>query len=139
MTHFCSTFYDSTNTTTTNTLVDTNPANGCSSSDTVEVTVNTVTPTANAGSDATIDCNNTSATLGASAVSGLTYAWSPSTGLSATNVAQPTATPNTTTTYSLVVTNASTGCQSIADTVLVTVSTATPTADAGSDAAIGCS
>ena len=127
------------NTTTTYTLVVTNPANGCSSSDTVEVTVSTATPTANAGSDATIDCNNTSATLGASAVSGLTYAWSPSTGLSSTTVAQPTATPNTTTTYSLVVTNASTGCQSVADTVEVTVSTATPTADAGSDAAIGCS
>ena len=72
---------------------------------------------ADAGSDAAIGCSVTSATLGASAVSGLTYAWSPSTGLSATNVAQPTATPNTTTTYSLVVTNASTGCQSVADTV----------------------
>jgi len=126
------------NTTTTYTLVVTNPTNGCSSSDTVEVTVSTATPTANAGSDATIDCNNTSATLGASAVSGLTYAWSPSTGLSSTTVAQPTATPNTTTTYSLVVTNASTGCQSVADTVEVTVSTATPTANAGSDATIDC-
>ena len=108
-------------------------------SDTVVVTVDNATPTANAGSDATIDCNTTSVSIGASAVSGFTYAWTPSTGLSAANVAQPTATPNSTTTYSLVITKASTGCSSVADTVVVTVSTASPTADAGSDASIGCS
>ena len=35
--------------------------------------------------------------------SGLTYSWTPGTGLSATNIPNPTADPNTTTTYNLVV------------------------------------
>ena len=81
------------------------------------------TPTANAGSDATIDCNTTSATIGASAVSGFAYAWTPTTGLSSSTVAQPVATPTSTTTYTLVITNSSTGCTA-SDTVLVTVDNA---------------
>ena len=75
--------------------------------------------------------------IGTSAVSGFTYAWTPTTGLSSSTVAQPTATPNTTTTYSLVITNSSTGCTA-SDTVVVTVDNATPTANAGSDATIDC-
>ena len=108
------------------------------SADTVVVTVDNATPTANAGSDATIDCNTTSVSIGTSAVSGFTYAWTPTTGLSSSTAAQPTATPNTTTTYSLVITNLSTGCSSAADTVVVTVDNTTPTANAGSDATIDC-
>ena len=127
------------NTTTTYSLVVTEIATGCSGADTVVVTVSTATPTADAGSDAEIGCSVTSVVLGSSAVSGFTYAWSPSTGLSATNVAQPKASPDSTTTYSLTVTNASTGCSSVADTVVVTVDTATPTANAGSDGTIDCS
>ena len=112
-------------------------ASGCeSTADTVVVTVDNATPTANAGSDATIDCNNTSAVIGAPAVSGFTYAWTPSTGLNG-QYAHPTATPNTTTTYTLVITNSSTGCTA-SDTVVVTVDNATPTANAGSDATIDC-
>ena len=95
------------------------------------------TPTANAGSDATIDCNTTSATIGTSAVSGFAYAWTPTTGLSSSTVAQPLATPTSTTTYTLVITNSSTGCTA-SDTVLVTVDNASPTANAGSDATIDC-
>ena len=81
------------------------------------------TPTANAGSDATIDCNTTSATIGTSAVSGFAYAWTPTTGLSSSTVAQPVATPTSTTTYTLVITNSSTGCTA-SDTVVVTVDNA---------------
>ena len=62
-------------------------ASGCSSAtDTVVVTVDNATPTANAGSDATIDCNTTSVSIGSSAVSGFTYAWTPTTGLSSSTV-----------------------------------------------------
>ena len=50
----------------------------------------------------------------------------------------PTATPNNTTTYSLVVTKAQLAVQALADTVVVTVDNATPTANAGSDATIDC-
>ena len=125
------------NTTTTYSLVVTEIATGCSGADTVVVTVGNDLPAPDAGSDATIDCNNTNATIGSSAQSGFTYAWSPSTGLSSTTVAQPTATPSSTTTYRLVITQLSTGCSG-ADTVVVTVDNDAPTANAGSDASIGC-
>jgi hypothetical protein len=49
----------------------------------------------------------------------LVYAWSPATGLSATNIANPVATPSSTQTYS--VTTTYNGCTSAADTVVVTV------------------
>lgn len=52
-------------------------------------------------------------------VSTVTYAWSPAGGLSATNIANPTATPTSTTTYTLTATSAS-GC-SATDDVIVTV------------------
>ncbi|MBT8317091.1 MAG: DUF11 domain-containing protein, partial [Lutibacter sp.] len=53
------------------------------SSDTSTVTVNFINVTANAGADATINCTNTTAQL--TATGGVSYSWSPATGLSATN------------------------------------------------------
>ena len=53
--------------------------------------------------------------------SGATYAWSPSAGLSATNIPNPIASPSATTNYVLTVTSAN-GCEST-DSVLVTVLT----------------
>ncbi|MFH0895301.1 MAG: gliding motility-associated C-terminal domain-containing protein [Bacteroidota bacterium] len=84
---------------------------------TEDITVSTLpNPTANAGNDTTI-------TLGASAQlngsGGVTYAWSPATGLSCTDCANPIATPSVTTTYTLVVTGAN-GCTN-ADIVIVSV------------------
>jgi hypothetical protein len=55
---------------------------------------------ADAGSDVTI-CSGNSTTIGTSAVSGYSYAWYPTTGLNNPNIAQPTASPTTTTTYTL--------------------------------------
>ncbi|TAL60372.1 MAG: hypothetical protein EPN85_07365 [Bacteroidetes bacterium] len=63
--------------------------NGCSSSFTIAVT-NSNGPTAVAGTSATITLGNT-ANLTASG--GITYSWSPSTGLSCTTCANPTVTP----------------------------------------------
>ncbi|MFM9008808.1 MAG: beta strand repeat-containing protein, partial [Bacteroidota bacterium] len=54
----------------------------------------------------------------ASSNSPVTYSWSPATGLNATNIAGPTATPSATTTYTLTATSA--GC-SVTDQVVVTV------------------
>jgi hypothetical protein len=59
--------------------------------------------TANAGSDVTI-CSGSGTTIGTSAISGYTYSWSPSTGLNNPNIAQPTASPTSTTTYTLTMT-----------------------------------
>ena len=96
--------------------------NNCTTSSRTSVvaTVNTL-PTALAGGDTAI-CNGNSVTLNASG--GSTYAWSPATGLSATNVANPTASPTSTTTYTVTVTNSS-GCAATAS-VTITVNP-TPT------------
>jgi len=108
--------------TQTYTLTATNAA-GCASTATVAVTVNPAV-VAVAGPATTI-CSSASAQLGAAAVAGLTYSWSPATGLSSSSVANPTVTlPNTTgapviQTYTLTATNA-TGCVNTA-TVAVTV------------------
>lgn len=66
------------------------------------ISVNPI-PTANAGSDVSI-CPGKCATLTASG--GVTYSWSPSSGLSCTTCANPTACPTSTQTYSLTVTDA---------------------------------
>ena len=50
---------------------------------------------------------------------GPSYSWAPSAGLSNTTIAQPTANPTVTTTYTLTTTNA--GCGSTTDEVLITV------------------
>jgi hypothetical protein len=57
-------------------------------------------PHADAGADITI-CQGGSGKLGTPAVSGYIYSWSPTTGLSNPNIAQPLASPSQTTTYTL--------------------------------------
>ena len=95
-------------------------------------------PVAVAGSDVSIGaCPTSSTVLDASGSTGsgtLSYSWSPSTGLSATNVVNPTANPATTTTYTVEVTS-SYGCSST-DDVIVTVD-ALPVATTAADATIG--
>lgn len=89
--------------------------NGCDSIITTQLTVNAV-PVANAGTDITIDLGSSFQLM---ASGGTTYTWSPSLGLDNPNIASPEASPITTTTYVVTVTNAS-GC-SDADTIIVTV------------------
>ncbi|QLH46287.1 MAG: hypothetical protein HWD58_12030 [Bacteroidota bacterium] len=64
-------------------------------------------------------------------LAGNTYSWAPSTGLSATNVAQPVSSATSTLTYTVTVTG-SNGCTAT-DVVTVTVNTTPPTANAGPD------
>lgn len=84
-----------------------------------------IPPTANAGADKAI-CSGGSTTIGAASVAGMTYSWSPATGLSSATSANPTVTltNNTaspvTTTFVVTQTETATGC-SDTDTVLVTV------------------
>lgn len=113
-------------TTTTYTVTVTN--NGCTATASATVTVNSI-PIANAGSNVSI-CSGSSTTLNASG--GTTYAWSPASGLSATNISNPTANPTATTTYVVTVSN---GTCSATDDVLVTVYPV-PTANAGTDQSI---
>jgi len=108
--------------TQTYTLTVTN-ANGCQANSAVVVTV-VPPPIAIPGVAATL-CSGGSVQLGAAPVAGLTYSWSPATGLSSNTVANPTVTlANATSaaitqTYTLTVTNAG-GCTATG-TVAVTV------------------
>ncbi len=111
---------------TTTYTVNGTDANGCTGTDAVIITVNP-TPNANAGTDADV-CNGLSTTLNGSG--GVSYAWTPPTGLSATNINNPVATPAATTTYTLTVTDAN-SCTDT-DDVIVTVNPLPP-ADAGPD------
>jgi PKD repeat protein len=100
----------------------------CQGTSDMTVTVNGAS--GDAGPDATV-CNGSIAQLNASG--GVTYSWFPATGLSATNIANPTANPSITTAYFCTITTAD-GC-SITDDVTVTVSATAPI-NAGTDVAI---
>jgi gliding motility-associated-like protein len=118
------------------TLTVTQTSNGCSKSDEVIVTVDTIHPLANAGADKIITCDNPTHVIGTPAIAGNTYAWAPAAGLSDPAIAQPTA--NTTGIYSVIVTKTVNGCTN-SDAVSVAVDTSRPVASAGTDKTITCS
>jgi len=105
-----------------------NNNNGCSASQTVQVSDNTVLPLAEAGPPFTLTCNVDQATLQGSASNGsiYTYVWSTQGGniLSGANSLHPVV--NQLGTYSLLVTNTATGCKQT-DNVQVLVETNVPT------------
>ncbi|HUM45906.1 MAG TPA: PKD domain-containing protein [Chitinophagales bacterium] len=89
--------------------------NGCSAMDTVHITVLPL-PAADAGNDTTICTGNSTVLQGSG---GISYQWSPATGLDNDTLSQPTATPSFTTAYTVTVEDAS-GC-SASDSVTVHV------------------
>jgi len=89
--------------------------NGCSNTDNIFVTVHLL-PTVSASADTTF-CSGGSAQL--NATGGISYAWSPSAGLSSVNISNPIATPVVSTTYIVDATDAN-GC-SAKDSVAITV------------------
>lgn len=119
-----------TPTTTTTYNVVITDANGCTSTDQVIVNVN-LSPNVDAGADIPL-CNGSSVTIGGSPTgpSGSTFSWTPVGTLNDPTLANPTASPTTTTTYTVLVTDAN-GCTNT-DDIVVSLN-ALPTADAGSD------
>lgn len=91
--------------------------NGCSNMVLQSVTV-VQNVTANAGTDSSITQGGVGKVLGTTSVSGYSYLWSPSTGLSNPFISNPVATPNQTTTYILSVSG---GLCSAKDTVIINV------------------
>jgi len=118
------------NTPGTYTVTVTSVSNGCTATDQTIVTSNTTPPTANAGNDAMLTCTNTSATLGSSAQSGMTYLWSNGGTTATINVT----TPNT---YIVTVTNTANGCFST-DQVIISENVTAPSAFAGNDNMLNC-
>ncbi len=106
-------------------------ANGCQNTDEITITVNPL-PMANAGADATI-CEGDMTPLQASG--GNQYSWNPSIGLSNSTIANPIASPQNTTTYTVFVTDAN-GCSNT-DEVEVVVNPR-PLIVASTDLAVVC-
>ncbi|KAF0198146.1 MAG: hypothetical protein FD166_1497, partial [Bacteroidetes bacterium] len=90
----------------------------CNDPASASATIGSPTPlVANAGADVAI-CSGLTTQLNGSG--GVLYSWSPATGLNNAGIANPIASPDVTTTYTLTVTNASGQCSST-DQVVVTV------------------
>ncbi|MBK8846897.1 MAG: gliding motility-associated C-terminal domain-containing protein [Bacteroidetes bacterium] len=88
---------------------------GCKDTADYTILVNPL-PNANAGNDTSV-CSGFSTNL--LATGGITYSWSPGTGLSNASIPDPVATPNVTTTYAVLVTDTN-GCKKF-DSVMVVV------------------
>jgi hypothetical protein len=112
----------------TYTLTVTDLTNNCiQSSDVVVVQVNNTLPSAWAGSGFTKTCTQypTGKILGVPPVAGITYSWTPGSGLSNPNIPNPFANPSSTTFYTLTATNPINFCSST-DTLTVKVNIAPP-------------
>jgi gliding motility-associated-like protein len=107
--------------------VEVTSAAGCTSSDSVDVIVN-IKPAANVSFSSVAICGGDAVQLESSG--GGTYQWIPATGLSSDIIANPLASPATTTDYSVVVSNQF-DCRDTAQVVVNVVEA--PAADAGPD------
>ncbi|TBW29378.1 PKD domain-containing protein, partial [Gramella sp. KN1008] len=121
------------------TLTVTDTDNGCSSSDTVEVTQDSTTPVAEAGDNKELACTITSITLDGSATSAnnnanLSYAWSGPDGFTS-DLQSPSV--DAIGIYTLTVTDADNGCFGT-DTVEVTQDITAPVAEAGDNKELTC-
>lgn len=101
-------------------------ANGCVNTAQADVAVNPL-PTVIMSPEATI-CVGESSILGATG--GVLYTWSPASTLDDANIANPTATPTSTTTYNVTVTDAN-GCINYGSTIVNVNPLPTPTAIGG--------
>jgi gliding motility-associated-like protein len=119
--------------TTTYVVTGTDSVTGCSSTDTVIITINAI-PTVDAGPDQGI-CVVGSVVIGGTPTGplGSSYSWSPSATLNDDTLANPTVSPATTTTYTVTVTDTN-GCTDF-DVVTVSINPL-PIVDAGPDTSI---
>ncbi len=121
-------------------LLVTDPANGCTSTDQVDVLQDADLPVANAGADQTITCAITSIDLdgsGSSAAPDILYQWS-GPGIAAPNDTLQSPTGITLPgAYALTVTNTTNNCFNT-DVVVVAIDTAAPAANAGPDLVLNC-
>src|SRR6056297_3346001 len=110
-------------------LTVTDTVSGCQAIDSASITVDNNPTIANAP-DETI-CLGDNVQIGLPALPGVSYTWSPSTGLSNANVAQPLASPASTTVYTVTANFPGSCASNPSDNVTVTVND--PTFDLGPD------
>jgi hypothetical protein len=116
------------------TLTVTDPVNGCTATDTVEVKLDKTPPNVSAGEDQTITCTTESVTLtGSSTTPDATFSWS---GPDFTST-EAIVTVTKEGIYTLTVTNPVNGCTAI-DTVEVKLDKTPPNVSAGEDQTITC-
>ncbi len=121
----------------TYTLTVTDPANGCTSTSTVNVTQNITPPNANAGAPQVLSCSVTSINLnGSSSTGGATFSWAGPGIVSGGTTATPTV--NQAGTYILTVTDPANGCTATSNTT-VTNDIGIPDANAGAAQILNCS
>lgn len=114
------------------TVLDQN--NGCTATDVVTVTTNSVSPNVNAGSTQNINCSTNTAVLsGSSTTSGASFSWSGPGGFSS-SVASPTVTAIGA--YTLTVTDPANGCT--ANAVVNVNNPSGPNVNAGPNQTINC-
>jgi gliding motility-associated-like protein len=115
----------------------TDPANGCTSTATVNITQNITPPNANAGASQVLSCSVTSVSLnGSSSTVGATFSWAGPGIVSGGTTTTPSV--NQAGTYTLTVTDPSNGCASN-PTTTVTNDLAAPNSNAGPTAILNCS
>jgi gliding motility-associated-like protein len=94
----------------TNYILSTNRM-GCITKDTIQITVNPL-PISNAGTDTTVCPTIAVHAMGAANRVGYSYSWTPATGLSSTNISNPSASLSTPGTTTYTVTTTALGCVS---------------------------
>ncbi|MEM8906600.1 MAG: gliding motility-associated C-terminal domain-containing protein [Bacteroidota bacterium] len=109
------------------TVVVTDPATGCTSTDVVTITQDAALPIADAGSDETLDCNITTITLNAGGSIGFDFqpTWE---GPGITDPNDPNPSISVGGTYILTILNTNNNCESAPDTVIVAEDLAEPIA-----------
>nr|MBP7438328.1 hypothetical protein [Bacteroidia bacterium] len=115
----------------TYTVTATDPASGCTASDEVNISQDIATPNVDAGTDQSLSCTITSATLTAtSSTPGVTFDW----------VGGPSGASKTVTAagvYTVIATNPDNGCTA-SDIVSVSQDISTPNVNAGADQTLTC-
>ena len=120
----------------TYTVTVTDPSNGCTATDDVEILLNNTAPNADAGADNTIDCSNAVVGLTASSTTAAaTFVWSGPGISGASNTSSISV--NAAGTYTVTVTNPANGCTS-SDVAVVTTNFNNPNVDAGEGNALTC-
>lgn len=109
---------------------------GCTATASVFVNVNMAPPFVDAGPIQYLTCITTNGVLGTTSIPGVSYNWLPASGLTVSNIAQPTASPTSTTIYTVTATN-SYGCTSTSS-VIVNVNNSPPLVNAGNGVNINC-